>query len=321
MLGPLLRSPRVSHRMQFDGVPSMTRVALFSYGAVIGPLRSLFSDVGAELVAVVLPSNRPADAVAGARAAASGVRILVQPPRKEVGTLAAELSELAVDLVVVWHYSMLLPPELLRVPTRGTVNVHGGLVPDYRGGHVLQWAIVNGEQETGATLHYVDETIDTGPVIDEARVPITDADDAATVAAGIVDAGLALLRAHWHSLADGTAVAREQQPGEGRYWPLRTPKDGQIDWTMPAARIRDLVRALVPPWSGATTTAAGLSLVVERVDVIERSGAPGTVLEVARDGVVVAAGADAVVLRVVRCDGEYVDPGSLPVAVGMQLGT
>jgi methionyl-tRNA formyltransferase len=298
----------------------VTRVVLFSYGPVIGPLRALFAELGAELIAVVLPSNRSDAAVADARAAAAGLQILVQPPRADAGTFARSLAALDVDLIVVWHYSMLVPPEVLRVPSRGTVNVHGGLLPDYRGGHVLQWAIVNGEPETGATLHYVDETIDTGPVIAEARVAVDDDDDAATVAAKIHDAGLELLRAHWRELESGTAVAQAQEPGAGRYWPLRTPADGVIDWTQPAVRIRNLVRALVPPWPGATTTVGGATLVVESADLAEGEGEPGTVLAVEIDRVVVAAGEGAVALRGIRWNGKALDPIAFPLAVGGRLG-
>jgi methionyl-tRNA formyltransferase len=299
----------------------VTRVVLFSYGRVIAPLRALFADVGADLVAVVLPSNRSDEAVADGRAAAGDLPLLIQPRRADVAPFADELRRLEPDVLVVWHYSMLLPPEVLRVPPRGTVNVHGGLLPDYRGGHVLQWAIVNGERETGVTLHYVDETIDTGPVIAEAVVPIADDDDAATVAAGLETAGARLLRDHWHAIAAGTADATAQEPGVGTYWPLRTPADGVVDWSASATQIRNLVRALVSPWPGATTTVRGEPIVVERVDVVEGAGSPGTVLAIAPGRVVVAAGEQAVAITSVRRGGEHVDPASLPVDVGARVGT
>ena len=299
----------------------MTRVVLFSYGRVIAPLRTFFEDVGADLAAIVLPSNRSDDAVADGRAAAGDVPILTQPRRAEAQAFADALRDLNPDVLVVWHYSMLIPPEVLHVPVRGTVNVHGGRLPDYRGGHVLQWAIVNGEPETAVTLHYVDETIDTGPVIAAAAVPISDDDDAASVAAGLEVAGLRLLKDHWQSIATGTVPATAQEPEVGMYWPLRTPADGVIDWSASATRIRNLVRALVPPWPGATTTVRGETIVIERVDLAEGEGAPGTVLAIDRSRVVVATGEGAVGIVAVRRGGETVDPSSLPVSVGARMGT
>ena len=297
----------------------MTRVVLFSYGPVIRPLRSLLTEVGAELVAIVLPSNRSDVALADAQSDASGVRVLVQPPRAEATAFASELSGLEPDLFLVWHYSMLLPPAVLAVPRRGAVNMHGGLLPDYRGGHVLQWAIVNGERETGVTLHYVDAGIDTGPVIGEVRIAIGDDDDAASVARALEAAGLQLLRDRWQEIATGLAPATPQS-AEGRYWPLRTPADGAIDWTQSAARIRNLVRALVPPWPGATCWLGGSLVVVDIADVVDGTGEPGTVLKAGKEGILVAAGERAVLIRAVRRDGVPVGLDALDVRLGERIG-
>jgi UDP-4-amino-4-deoxy-L-arabinose formyltransferase/UDP-glucuronic acid dehydrogenase (UDP-4-keto-hexauronic acid decarboxylating) len=297
----------------------VTRVVLFSYGPMIGAVRSFFAGVGTEAAAHVLPSNRPPEALAGARADGAGIPQLVQPPRAEAEEFAERLRALEPDIFLVWHYSMLLPPAVLRVPPRGAVNLHGGLLPDYRGPHVLQWAIANGERETGMTLHYLDEGFDTGPVVAEARVPIDDCADAATVAAALQAVGLELLREHWAALASGTASARPQPPG-GRYWPRRSAADGEIDWREPAASIRNLVRALVPPWPGAMTRAGSLELVIDRVDVVDGVGEPGTVVEARGGRVVVAAGQGAVVLRAARRGGEPVPLDQLGLRPGDRLG-
>jgi UDP-4-amino-4-deoxy-L-arabinose formyltransferase/UDP-glucuronic acid dehydrogenase (UDP-4-keto-hexauronic acid decarboxylating) len=297
----------------------MTRVVLFSYGPMIGPVRSLLTAAGAEPAALVLPANRPPQALAAARAAGAGLLQLVQPPRTEAQAFAEVLRALEPDLFLVWHYSMLLPDAVLRVPLRGAVNLHGGLLPDYRGPHVLQWAIANGERETGVTLHYLDEAFDTGPVVAEARVPIEDDDDAASVAASLQAAGLGLLREHWPALASGTAVARPQ-PAGGRYWPLRSAADGVIDWRLPAESIRNLVRALVSPWPGATTRVDSLELILDRVEVVDGRGEPGTVLEVCPGRIVVAAGRGAVALLAARRGGEPVPVDQLGLRPGDRLG-
>jgi len=297
----------------------VTRVVLFSYGNVIAELRSFFAAVDAELVALVLPSNRPPHALAPARAAAEGVDLFVQPPASEVDALAKRLRELEPDLFLVWHYSMVLPPALLSRPRFGSVNVHPGLLPDYRGAHVLQWAIVNDEPETGVTIHYLDEGIDTGPVIAEKRVPIGEEHDAASLAARLKEAGLQLLQRHWSVLSSGRAEAVPQRAG-GRYWPLRTTADGAIDWTQPARHIRNLVRALVPPWPGATFRLDGDDVVVDRVEVVDGAGEPGAVLAVDDERVVVAAGEGAVAIVGVRSEIGTVAPMRLGLRVGDRLG-
>ena len=297
----------------------MTRVVLFSYGPMIGAVRSFFAAVGADLVAHVLPANRSPEALDAARADGAGILQLVQPPRPEAQAFADVLRALEPDIFVVWHYSMLLPEAVLRVPPRGAVNLHGGLLPDYRGPHVLQWAIANGERETGITLHYLDEGFDTGPVVAEARVPIDADADAAAVAVALQAAGLGLLREHWSALAAGTAAAHPQ-PAGGRYWPLRSAADGVIDWRRPADSICNLVRALVPPWPGATTRAGVLELVIDRVKAVEGSGEPGTVLEVGRGRIVVAAGGGAVAVLAARRDGERVPFDQLGLRPGDRFG-
>jgi methionyl-tRNA formyltransferase len=296
----------------------MTGVVLFSYGPVIAPLRKLFREVGASPLALVLPSNRPPEALAAAKEAGRGVRILTQPPRHSVEKLTEELRELEADLFLVWHYSMLLPPSVLSLPRFGCINVHGGLLPDYRGGHVLQWAILNGERVTGVTLHYVDETIDTGPVIAEARIPIDADDDAASVSGALIGSGLRLLRDHWEAIARGEAAA-VPQGGGGRYWPLRTETDGEIDWNESAVRIRDLVRALVAPWPGATFDAGGQRVTVDLAEVDDRSGEPGVVLAVAPDRLVVAAREGAVAICAARVGELPAKLDELGLAVGDRL--
>jgi methionyl-tRNA formyltransferase len=303
-------------RAQLIGV---TRVALFSYGGVIEPLRSFFADARAELAAVVLPSNRSAPALAAARAGAAGLDVLTQPPQAEAGSFAADLHAIRPDLFVVWHYSMVLPPVVLQIPPLGAVNVHGGLLPDYRGAHVLQWAIVNGERETGVTLHYVDEGIDTGPIIAEVRVSIGERDDAASLSASLQAEGLRLLGEHWAAITSGTAAATPQSGG-GRYWPLRTPADGVIDWNQPAVGIRNLVRALVPPWPGATTLLGGTEIVVDRAEVVDASGAPGTVIAVDRDRIVVAAGEGAIAIVAARRGEQLIESATLGLRPGDKAG-
>jgi len=131
------------------------------------------------------------------------------------------------------------------------VNLHNGRLPEYRGANVLQWAIINGEPATAATLHYVDEGIDTGPVIDAVEVAITEADTALTLRERLVITDIALLERWLPQLLGGPAAAVPQEAARARTWPRRRPQDGAIDWNQTDRQIRDLTRALVPPWPGA----------------------------------------------------------------------
>ncbi len=291
----------------------MSRFALFSYAAFVPELLALLRELGSEPVGLVVPSNRGADATVAARTAgaAAGLPVLEQRPRAEAAPWAEQLAALEPEVFLVWSYSMILPPDVIEVPVRGCVNVHGGLLPAYRGGHVLQWAIVNGEPEIGVTLHYIDAGIDTGPVIGMRSFPIETEDDAATVSAKLRDTGFALLSKHWSEIVAGTAVA-SPQPADGRYWPLRGDADNAIDWQASASAIRNLVRALVDPWPGAYTTLAGDRVAIDVVDIapLPTEAEPGTVLSADPGAVVVAAGEGAVVVR----------KPDLPVRPGDRLG-
>jgi methionyl-tRNA formyltransferase len=299
-----------------------SRVVVFSYADFVGDLLELLRELGADPVGVVVPSNRARAVTERAREAAqrAGVEVLEQPPRREIRGWLERLVALEPDVILIWSYSMVLPPEVIDVAVRSCVNVHGGLLPSYRGGHVLQWAIVNGERETGVTLHYVDAAIDTGPVIAERRFAIEDDDDAATLARKLREAGFSLLHEHWETIALGTARAVPQAPGAGRYWPLRGPADNVIDWTASAQSIRNLVRALVAPWPGACTTLRGVRLVIDDVTLAVGVAEPGTVLSVVPSGVVVATGHGALAIRSARLDDAVVELHEY-VEVGELLGT
>ena len=188
--------------------------------------------------------------------------------------------------MVVWSYSMILPQAVLDVPRLGVVNVHGGLLPEYRGGHVMQWAIINGEPETGVTLHYMDAGIDTGPVIADARFPIQVDDDAVRVRSNVKRFGADLLRRWWPEIAAGRAPRMPQDETRARYWPMRTPEEGRIDWTATNERICRLVRALACNEPGAFTVVTDTTLVVRRLRPADgcARGAPGKVTALRRAG-------------------------------------
>jgi methionyl-tRNA formyltransferase len=302
------------------------RVIMFGYGELALAALETLARLGIAPVAVVVPGNRtgPDVDLVTDHARVNGLTLLVQPQRRRLEPFVAELRALRPDLLLVWSYSMLLPPELIAVAPLGAVNVHGGLLPEYRGGHVMNWAIANGETETGITLARVDEGIDTGPVIAERRFAIEPEDDAASVRQKLKNAGASLLQAWWPSIVAGTAPAIAQDESRARYYRMRTPEDGRINWSRPNAAICNLVRALVSPWPGAFTTAGRTRLVVRRAEPTAASlaAAPGTVVRCDGGGLQVAAGIGDVRVLSAEVDGWPIrasDLLQLGVAPGQRL--
>ncbi|MBA3768493.1 MAG: methionyl-tRNA formyltransferase, partial [Acidobacteria bacterium] len=209
------------------------RVIVFGYGELGVAAVEALTNVGAQVLGLVMPSNRTDPDLETSRtfAAARSLPILTQPLRRQCKPFIEQLRSLAPDLILVWSYSMILPPAILEIPRAGCVNLHGGLLPEYRGGHVMQWAIINGERETGMTLHYMDEGVDTGPVIAEESFPIEWEDDAASIRGKLKDAGVHLIKEYWNAITGGTAPRISQDESRARYYRLRTPEDGLIDWS------------------------------------------------------------------------------------------
>ena len=294
------------------------RVIVFGYGELGAACVETLKEAGAEVVALVLPSNRTGPDVDLLRTYAEdhGLNILVQPPRKQIEPFAEELRRLAPDVILVWSYSMILPPAVISVPRLGCVNLHGGLLPEYRGGHVMQWAIVNGEAETGMTLHYIDEDIDTGSIIAVERFPIEWEDDAATIRQKLKAAGMRLIREWWPKIASNTAPRAEQDKTRAVYYRLRTVDDGLINWSASSKEIYNLARALVQPWPGAFTFWRGRKLIIRRALPVEARGgdggddrpsSPGLIRSLGEDGMRVACGDGEVLVSAVELDDRTVE--------------
>jgi methionyl-tRNA formyltransferase len=304
------------------------RTLIFGYGELGVTAAETLIDAGAEVVGLVAPSNRTGPDVDLVRsfAAQQGLPVYLQPPRKQSAPFVEQLRALNLDIILVWSYSMILPPDVIDVPRLGCVNVHGGLLPEYRGGHVMQWAIINGETETGVSLHYIDEGVDTGPVIAIKRFPIEWEDDAATVRQGLKAAGQELLKEWWPAIATGTAPREQQDEFRAAYYRLRTPDDGLIDWRASNTDIYHLVRALVRPWPGAHTFLRGRKVVVWRAEPLdalsEGKRIPGVVSNVNLEGIRVATGEGDLMIREIQIDHTLVDLDSAEtgISVGDRFG-
>ncbi len=161
------------------------------------------------------------------------------------------------DFLFSFYYRNMLKAPLLACARHGALNMHGSMLPKYRGRAPVNWAIVNGEHETGATLHYMVEKPDAGDIVDQQAVPILGDDTAIDVFRKVTAAAQAVLERSLDALVAGTAPRIVQDASRASYFGRRTPEDGRINWNAPAARIHDLVRGVAPPYPGALTIVAG----------------------------------------------------------------
>lgn len=176
-------------------------------------------------------------------------------------TLALARS-LRPDLVCVVSWSMIVPPEVLALPPRGCVGFHYAMLPARRGGAPLNWAIIDGLTETGITLFYLDEGIDSGDIIDQRPIPIAETDTVKDLLDKVLAIAPEMLAQHIEAIEQGTAPRRKQDESRATYTRRRKPEDGEIDWSRPEREIYNFIRALAPPYPCAFTTIGGRRLVI-----------------------------------------------------------
>jgi methionyl-tRNA formyltransferase len=177
------------------------------------------------------------------------------------------------DFVFSFYYRHMLTDDWLKLARRGALNMHGSLLPQYRGRAPVHWAILRGETVTGASLHYMVEKPDAGALVDQQSVPILENDTALEVSLKVAGAAETVLARSLPRLIDGTVEARPLDLQRGSYFGRRTPEDGRIDWRADARTVHDLVRAVAPPFPGAFTDVNGcrLALWETRVDAAPAS--------------------------------------------------
>ncbi|HVO47198.1 MAG TPA: formyltransferase [Steroidobacteraceae bacterium] len=204
-----------------------------------------------------------------ATAADYGIRTAI-PADASSPDLQKDLAALRPDFIFSFYYRSLLGPGLLRSARRGALNMHGSLLPRYRGRAPVNWAILRGERETGATLHYMVERADAGDIVDQLAVPILQDDDAREVFNKVTVAAETILARSLPGLIAGTAPRRPQTLLPGEYFGRRTPEDGRIDWRQGALAIHNLVRAVAPPFPGAFADVRGTRWSIHRTRVVAR---------------------------------------------------
>ena len=212
------------------------------------------------------PNEKAWFADAGATAQEYGIPVL-RPASAAQSGMERALNQLRPDFIFSFYYRSLIGESLLKCARRAALNMHGSLLPRYRGRAPVNWAILHGERETGATLHHMVARADAGDIVDQQAVPILGDDTAQDVMGKVTTAAEIVLARSLPLLAAGKA-ARIPQPGGTPYFGKRTPEDGRIDWNWPAARIHNLVRAVAPPFPGAFAEVSGQRWIIERTQLV-----------------------------------------------------
>jgi methionyl-tRNA formyltransferase len=252
------------------------RAVVFAYHDVgVRCLRTLLAG-GVEVPLVLTHADSPGETIwfesVARHAAWHGIEVLM-PADPNVPAIIERVRAARPDFLFSFYYRSMLKPEMLALPARGAYNVHGSLLPKYRGRVPVNWAVLNGESETGATLHSMAAKPDAGDIVGQQAVPILPDDLAVEVFRKVTAAAELVLHRCLPALIAGTAPHRPQDLAAGSYFGARSARDGAIDWRRGARAAHNLIRAVAPPYPGAFTQAEGTPLRILRSLPVTTPGA------------------------------------------------
>lgn len=237
-----------------------------------------------EVVAVVTQPDKPKNRgmqlqESPVKEVAKKYNIPVLQPKKVRGDMEflEKIKSFNADVSVVVAFGQILPKEVLYATKYGSINVHGSLLPKYRGAAPIQWSVINGDETAGVTTMYMDEGLDTGDMILKAEVKIGEEETAGELYERLKVIGADLLIKTLIEVENGTAT-REKQPSDFSYAPMLSKETGKIDWNKTSREIDCLVRG-VSPWPGAYTELNGKKFKVHKVKVLELKGEAGSIIE------------------------------------------
>lgn len=277
----------------------------------VGALKALI-EAGHEIQAVVTQPDKPkgrgkAVLMTPVKEVALEHGIPVYQPvriRKEPEFIET-LKAMEPDAMVVVAFGQILPKEVLDIPRYGCVNIHASLLPKYRGAAPIQWAVIDGERESGVTTMLMDEGLDTGDMLEKAIVVLDEKETGGSLHDKLSEAGGRLIVSTLKKLEEGTAVRTPQGETPTAYARMLDKSLGDIDWTMDAAAIERLIRGL-NPWPSAYTSLDGKTLKIWAADVLaeEADGEPGEVLRVGKDAIFVKTGEGTLAIKELQLEGK-----------------
>jgi methionyl-tRNA formyltransferase len=290
----------------------MTTAIVFAYHDVGARCLRVLRAHGLDVRLVVTHDDDPAETIwfeRVAEVAESYGLPTITPPDPNADDVVARVAACAPAFLFSFYYRKMLGAPLLALPRCGALNLHGSLLPRYRGRAPVNWAVLHGEAHTGATLHYMEVKPDAGDVVGQQAVPILPDDTAREVFDKVTVAAEIVLDAALPGLLAGTAPRIAQDLRAGTYFGGRTPDDGRIDWRSSARHIHDLVRAVAPPYPGAFTTLAGRRARVLATRVYDADSPPGPPALGVEHGRIVAhcGGGGMLALYSLEIDGSAVD--------------
>jgi methionyl-tRNA formyltransferase len=241
----------------------MTSAVVFAYHNVGVRCLSVLLAQGIKIPLVVTHEDDPRENLwfGSVRRLAELNRIpVVMPENPNTPEMLERLAAFKPDFLFSFYYRFMLKADLLRIPRRGALNMHGSLLPNYRGRVPINWAIIHGERETGASLHYMEAKPGAGDLVDRQAVPILPDDTAIEVFNKVTVAAELVLDRSIPGLIKGDAPRMPLDLRAGSYFGRRGPEDGRIDWQQPAQTVHNLIRAVAPPYPGAFSACEGKPL-------------------------------------------------------------
>jgi len=254
-------------------------------------------------------------------ALAQGLPVL-QPLKIKEYTAVEELRKLEADIFVVAAFGQLISKEILDMPKYGCINVHASLLPKYRGAAPIQWAIINGEAESGVTIMQMDEGLDTGNMIMKYVVPIEKEETGSSLHDKLAETGAKLCVDVLDGIENGAMNAIEQNNEEATYVKMISKELGQIDFKKSAVEIERMVRGLTP-WPSAYTSCKGRNLKIWKADVVhEKSeGDAGSIARVTKSSIVVNTGKELLEIKELQIEGKKkMDAGSFLLGYELHAG-
>ncbi|WP_019451510.1 formyltransferase [Cupriavidus sp. BIS7] len=296
------------------------RAVVFAYHNVGDRCLRVLHARGVDVALVVTHRDRPDENIWFRRVADTAAELNLSFIYGEDPTdpaLAEAVRAAQPDVIFSFYYRSMIPADLLAVAPQGAFNMHGSLLPKYRGRVPVNWAVLHGEDETGATLHAMEAKPDAGYIVDQTSVPILPDDTAGEVFEKVTVAAEQTLWRVLPAMMAGQTPKRPNRLADGSYFSGRKPEDGRIDFRQPAAAVYNLIRAVAPPYPGAFTDLGGRRFIVAQARRIDTPATPAGLqpgLHVV-DGRIVAICGDGGAIRVTQLlEGANADHAS-PVSI------